>query len=230
MLGLILATVFFFLVLIYLPIYIKYTQSLYGEKSGNTFFSTVHNKGNLGEFKIFHRLEKLNIPKILMTNLYIPKPDGTTTEVDLIMISQKGIFVFESKNYSGWIFGNENHKNWTATYKNGKKYRLFNPIWQNKGHVSALQNVSGLIEERYYYSYIIFGDDATFKKLTIHSEDLRFIKRNQLFNTLNNDWKRRPKYLSIEQVKTIAQNLKSYELADQSIKDRHVANLRKVKN
>ena len=39
------------------------------------------------------------------------KEDGETSEVDLIFITQKGIFVFESKNYSGWIFGDEKSRN-----------------------------------------------------------------------------------------------------------------------
>lgn len=56
-----------------------------------------------------------------MTNLYIPKRDGTITEIDLIMLSQTGIYVFESKNYSGWIFGDEKSKKWMQTLKNKQK-------------------------------------------------------------------------------------------------------------
>ena len=33
-------------------------------------------------------------------NLYIPKGENGTTEIDMLMLSTKGLFVFESKNYS----------------------------------------------------------------------------------------------------------------------------------
>ena len=42
-----------------------------------------------------------------LRNVYIPKDNGETSEIDVVYITQKGIFVFESKNYSGWIFGDE---------------------------------------------------------------------------------------------------------------------------
>lgn len=43
----------------------------------------------------------------ILRNIYVPKDNGETSEIDLLYITQKGIFVFESKNYSGWIFGDE---------------------------------------------------------------------------------------------------------------------------
>ena len=48
-------------------------------------------------------------------NIYIPKKGNETTEIDVLMISSKGLFVFESKNYSGWIFGGDNQKYWYQT-------------------------------------------------------------------------------------------------------------------
>lgn len=38
-----------------------------------------------------------------LRNLQIPKDNGDTSEIDVVYITQKGIFVFESKDYSGWI-------------------------------------------------------------------------------------------------------------------------------
>lgn len=40
----------------------------------------------------------------MLRNIYVPY-NGKTSEIDVLMIREKGIFVFESKNYSGWIFG-----------------------------------------------------------------------------------------------------------------------------
>ncbi|MCR5097842.1 MAG: NERD domain-containing protein [Lachnospiraceae bacterium] len=57
----------------------------------------------------------------VLRNVYLPKDNGETSEVDVIFITQKGIFVFESKNYSGWIFGDEKSQKWTAMLPNKQK-------------------------------------------------------------------------------------------------------------
>lgn len=65
--------------------------------------------------------------------MYVPKDDGTTTEIDLIMLSPMGIYVFESKNYSGWIFGNEKSRYWTQTLENKKKNNFSTLFGKTKG-------------------------------------------------------------------------------------------------
>lgn len=54
----------------------------------------------------------------VLRNVYLPKDNGETSELDVVFITQKGIFIFESKNYSGWIFGDEKSKNWTSMLPN----------------------------------------------------------------------------------------------------------------
>ncbi|SHI07229.1 nuclease-related domain-containing protein, partial [Clostridium grantii] len=156
--------IFYFLVavgIIILPKYSRYRGSKYKIASGNSFFKTVFDKGNYGEFLTFSYLEKLGKQNKLMTNIYLPKADGSTTEVDLIMLSETGIYVFESKNYSGWIFGDEKNKNWTQSLQNKQKNKFYNPIWQNKGHISALKDTLGINKEDFYKSYIIFSERCT---------------------------------------------------------------------
>ncbi len=66
-----------------------------------------------------------------------------TSEVDIVLITQKGVFVFESKNYSGWIFGDEKNKNWAVSLPNGEKNQFYNPIMQNKTHLKWMSNFVG---------------------------------------------------------------------------------------
>ena len=61
--------------------------------------------------KLFGRKGKI------LRNVYLPKDNGETSEIDVLYITQKGIFVFESKNYSGWIFGDEKGQYWTLRAK-----------------------------------------------------------------------------------------------------------------
>ena len=68
-----------------------------------------------------------------LRNLYVPKTDNGTTEIDLLFLTKKGLVVIESKNYSGWIFENQADDYWTASLPNGQKNRFYNPVKQNAG-------------------------------------------------------------------------------------------------
>lgn len=165
-------------------IYSQYSSSSYKEASGHTYFQTAFNTGNYGEFLTFRKLEKLPGHKKIFTNLYVPKEDGNTTEVDVVMVNEAGIFVFELKNYSGWIFGDEKNRTWMQTLKNGQKNRFYNPIWQNNTHVSALQNVLKDISHSLFHSYIVFSERYELKKMNVTSPNVKVIKRNRLSATI----------------------------------------------
>jgi len=220
--------VFIMIVLILLPNYLRYKDSTYGMASGNSFFTTFSDKGLRREFYVYADLEKIKMKKRLMTNLYIPDEKGKTTEVDIVMINQKGIFVFESKNYGGWIFGSESRKMWMQTFKNGTKNQFFNPIWQNKGHVKALLASSGLNYNSYYYSYIVFGRECTLKEITINSVDVKVCKQNSLSRILSQDIKSMPAILTFKQIDGIFCNLKKYQLADEETKRLHIEKLKAI--
>ena len=70
------------------------------------------NKGSTGEQLIYLALKKYGIAeKQFLRNVYIPTPNGTT-EIDLIVLSRKGLLVFECKNYNGNIYGDGRRKKW----------------------------------------------------------------------------------------------------------------------
>ena len=205
-----------------LSLYLKYRNSTYKLASGNSFFKTIFDKGNYGEFLTFTKLENLGKGNMLMTNLYIPREDGTTTEIDLLMISPTGIYVFESKNYSGWIFGDERNKNWTQTLENRQKNRFYNPIWQNKAHINALKNVLNLDDDA-FKSYIIFSERCTLKKINVTSSNVKVIKRDQLIRSIKKDIKDSPEIFKSEEVNQIYSSLQKYANVDEDIKQAHIA-------
>ena len=86
-----------------------YSNSSYYKKTNNSYFSTLFDAGIQGEYKISQKVQELEFKgcKILF-NLYIPTKNGKTAEIDVLIISTRGLFVIESKNYSGWIFGRDN--------------------------------------------------------------------------------------------------------------------------
>jgi hypothetical protein len=95
-----------------------------------------------------------------MHNVTLKTPDGTT-QIDHIFVSRFGIFVVETKNYSGWIFGDENQAAWTQKlFKTTNKFQ--NPLRQNFKHIKALESLLGLPSET-FHSVIVFVGGSEFK-------------------------------------------------------------------
>lgn len=156
----------------------------------------------------------------------MPKADGTTTEIDLVMISQTGIYVFESKNYSGWIFGDENSKYWTQSLKNNIKNKFYNPIWQNNGHINTLKKVLEMNNADLYKSYIIFSERCTLKKINITSPNIRVIKRDALLRTIRYEIENSQRLLTVKEVDKIYIKLLKFVPLDDEIKIRHIENIK----
>ena len=104
------------------------------------FFTPL--KGFVGEAKVALGA-KLALPSAhyrRFHNVTLRMPDGTT-QIDHVFVSRFGVFVVETKNMSGWIFGNERHRRWTQVFRGGKKYTFQNPLRQNYRHVKAVEAV-----------------------------------------------------------------------------------------
>ena len=99
----------------------------------------------------------------LLSNIYVPYKNKTS-EIDVLLIHEKGIFVIESKNYFGWIFGSENQQYWTQMINQHTKERFYNPIKQNRTHINALSNYLK-IEKNQMKSYIVFSEKCELKKV-----------------------------------------------------------------
>lgn len=121
-------------------------------------------KGAVGEYRVSRKLRRLKKNEYLVYNDIHLKNKGRSTQIDHLILSVYGIFVIETKNYKGWIFGNEKSKYWTQTlYKN--KYKIFNPIIQNWGHINFLKKVSADFENLKYFPIIVFAGSGKLKKI-----------------------------------------------------------------
>ncbi|HIF9356281.1 TPA: NERD domain-containing protein [Photobacterium damselae] len=118
-------------------------------------------KGIFGEFLVNRLLSKLpESDYTLIKDVTLPTSDGTT-QVDHIVVSKYGIFVVETKNMKGWIFGSARQKLWTQKiYRHSSKFQ--NPLHQNYKHIKALETLLGCSAD-YLHSVIVFIGDSTFK-------------------------------------------------------------------
>lgn len=88
--------------------------------------------------------------------------ENGTTQIDHILVSRFGIFVIETKDYKGWIFGNEKDENWTQVLFH-HKFKFQNPIRQNMRHVRAIQKLLDFLSPEFIKSAVVFMGDAEFK-------------------------------------------------------------------
>lgn len=80
-----------------------------------------------------------------VNDVIIPIGQGKTAQIDHILFSKYGIFVIETKNLSGLLFGNDTAYYWSQNIY-GDKYKVYNPVLQNKKHVELISNILGINE------------------------------------------------------------------------------------
>ena len=135
-------------------------------------FRSPEERGDIGENIIYSALNKVRGRKALLPNCYIPVGQKGTTEIDMIFLHESGLYVIESKNYSGWIFGNEHQKYWTQLLAYGKeKHRFYNPVMQNAGHIQAIRQSLPQNPGIPIYSVIVFFGSSEFKNITCHANN-----------------------------------------------------------
>lgn len=178
-------------------------------------------KGRIGEYFVSRKLRKLDPQKyILLDDVLIPSHNGKTSQIDHVLVSIYGIFVIETKNYRGWIFGSENGHTWTQTiYK--KKSKFLNPIIQNKGHIKALQHLLG---EEYpslpFIPIVSFSYQADFKKMDVQSHVVYSV---QLMRVIR---KYREAVLTEQQIRDIADKIKAADIKGAKARKEHVQNIK----
>lgn len=119
-------------------------------------------KGDLGESRV-RRIARTKLdPEIYrpLHNLTLPTPDGTT-QIDHVFVSRFGLFVLETKNMSGWIFGEERQAQWTQKlYRHTTRFQ--NPLRQNYKHLKALERTLQ-VPPGHIHSVVTFVGNSTFK-------------------------------------------------------------------
>ncbi len=116
---------------------------------------------NLGEALLAATIDKhFSRPHLLLNNVTLATPEGTT-QIDHVLVADTGIFVIETKHYTGWIFGDPRQSQWTQQIYRHKS-RFQNPLHQNYGHIKTLQSLFDLPAE-HFHSLVVFTGDAEFK-------------------------------------------------------------------
>ena len=210
----------------------KYIKTEYFKITHNKFLKVLLNKGLYGEYLTYKYLRNMDGYHKFLFNVYLPKVNGETTEIDVLFISQSGIFVFESKNYSGWIFGKENQRQWTMTLPSGnksQKFHFLNPIMQNELHIKWLKASLSGYEGIAYHSIIAFSDRCTLKKIELTEHKAEVIKRSSVKRCVEKISKQNTAILTEPLIQEIYDKL--YPLTQVSVeqKQKHIDDIKKDK-
>lgn len=120
-------------------------------------------KGAGGEAYVRSVLERLG-PEYTVFNDVTFRSGSATTQIDHLVVSRYGIFVIETKDYQGKVYGSEKSEQWTQ-YIGREEHKFYNPVRQNNGHVQSLRHRLGAFP---YVPIVAFVGDADLR-LTLDS-------------------------------------------------------------
>ena len=140
--------------------------------------------GEAGERSVAFKLGK-TIPgeQYVLNNFMFRDKEGNSHQIDHILINRSAIWVVETKNYSGRIYGDEDRKEWTQVLAYGhKKERFYNPVRQNWTHIYQLAEYLDL-DRRLFRNVVVFAGDADIRYVASANvytiEKLRTIRKTE---------------------------------------------------
>lgn len=121
----------------------------------------IPSRQNVGEALVANAIiADLQRPHLLLNNITLQIGEKTS-QIDHILVTETGVFIIETKHYTGWIFGDSHGGQWTQVIY-GKKSKFQNPVRQNYGHLKALRVLFNLPADA-FKSLVVFTGDAEFK-------------------------------------------------------------------
>ncbi len=165
-------------------------------------------KGYFGEYLLFCELYKsiTGNGKILM-NLNVPTEKSKTTEIDLVLIHETGLYVFEIKHYKGTIYGKDTDAIWTQYFRTVKNNTFKNPIEQNKYHIQALKK---LFPETPIHSCIVFTNHDCDIRVTNSNEEIDICELRNINRTLECRFAKSTNKYSMSDIDNIFEKLSAY--------------------
>lgn len=191
--------------------------------------STAEVLGDYGERRMAAFFEDLPSEDYFVFNDILIRDGNYTTQIDHVIISRYGVFVIETKNIHGRVYGTDKSEYWSQylpddgfTYNGStKKFTFRNPVWQNGGHIRCLrQLVFGY--EVPVYGIVVFSTET---ELRINSSQpvmnmwdvVPYIRRFQ------------DVVLSMEQMLSFRETLLEHASREESDRELHLVNIAKNK-
>ena len=163
---------FLIIVIIFIILLVAFTKKNSGKQSGygrnyrkqSRKYSykpkqSAEKLGKVGETKVSSIIGKSVSGEKYVFNDYVVLDNGQTSQIDHIVVNKSGVFVIETKNYSGRIYGSEDQQEWTQVLAGGcEKNKFYNPLKQNATHIYYLKKI---IKNVPIHSVVVFVQNNT---------------------------------------------------------------------
>jgi hypothetical protein len=206
----------------------NYYNSEYYKQKQITPKEIQKDKGTKGEYAIYKELKNYeNTGGRFLFNTYIEKNNQTTTELDVILIHSCGLIVFESKNYSGSIYGKEDESHWTELLGKGKgrkTYRFYNPIIQNKNHIAAIKKLIG--SEVPVNNIVVFSDKCNLQGVKVRYSDIKIVNLRDVNKAVYDIMIKYHDSIGQEKIEELYKMLYQKTQVTEEVKQQHIQNIR----
>lgn len=188
--------------------------------------------GDAGEHAVARILT--NLPKdryFIINDLMIEKRNGHTTQIDHVVISPYGIFVIETKNISGYVYGSEYSQEWKRHWRGymrggfyGYNDMLFdNPVLQNGSHVKALFELLHNYSTK-FIPIIAFSPNSVLK---VNVQNVDVVYWGQVIGVIG---RYKEEVMSVAQAQEIYNFLLALNIKDKERRDTHAVRAQAYKN
>ena len=172
-------------------------------------------KGYYGEYLVFCELHKkiFGNSKILM-NLNVPTEGSQTTEIDLVMVHETGLYVFEIKHYKGTIYGQDTDEQWTQYFKTTPNCSFRNPMEQNQYHITALEKLFPQIP---IHSFVVFTNEDCDVRVTNANKQVDVCQLPFVAEKLKMRFQQRKEKFSVEEIDSVFAKLAVFSKMSETV-------------
>ena len=196
------------------------------------WYNSARQKGKRGEKRVFSILLQLPDEYTIINDLMLRTEKGTT-QIDHVVVSRYGVFVIETKNYRGEIYGDDSRKEWTQmivtdvtyskkwwkTYTYVTKNHFYNPVKQSLAHSIAIKNLLSQWSALKIAPIVVFTGSAVLKDVN-SSYDIIYD-----FNLIDTILTYKTIYLSDSDVQKVVDILLQNDLSEFVDNNTHVNNI-----
>ena len=193
--------------------------------------SSPDNIGKAGEKRVARKLDWLPKEYIILNDIMLPTQYGTT-QIDHIVVSPYGIFVIETKNYKGWIFGHEYSEEWKQSLLGKKRFwgwsseqhKFRNPIRQNQAHTRAIKRITSEVGEFPIIPIVVFSDKADLKITTPNHIVVNWSSLRSAIKQYDTPC------IPDDDIKNIINKINSVNIIDKNAREAHVSLVHQTQN
>lgn len=184
-------------------------------------FASPKARGQRGEAKTSAILQQYaaEVGGYVIDDVILPYGKGTQ-QIDHILFVPAGVFVVETKNWGGWIYGKDEDQYWTQTIGINRiqKHQHYNPVKQNHVHIKAVKVHTKEYDKGKFYNIIVFS-----KNNTEHINSQHVVDRSELLDCLRSFKEKR---YTLAYLKVLYDRIYYYIEHPVTTHDQHIQNIR----